>query len=64
MLSSRQDAAQLRAFFADRETRIFTSALAQTLEKIEARAGSVERDAADVRDWLAQAGFLRSKAAL
>lgn len=65
MLSSRADADKLRAFFAERDSKTFSSALAQTLEKIEARAASVERDAADVRDWLAKAGFLRqSKAAL
>ena len=65
VLSSRQDADKLRAFFAERDTTTFSSALAQTIEKIEARASSVERDAADVRDWLAKAGFLRpNKAAL
>ena len=48
----------IEAFFHGKSTRGFNQGLAQSLDAIRAKASWVERDAADVRRWLTEKGFL------
>jgi aminopeptidase 2 len=45
-------------FFKDKNTKGFDQGLAQSLDAIRAKASWVERDAGEVRAWLAEKGFL------
>jgi aminopeptidase 2 len=50
-------AAEIRKFFADRKTKGFDQSLAQSLDAIKAKSIWVERDGADVKQWLEQGSY-------
>jgi aminopeptidase 2 len=50
--------AMIESFFQERSTKGFDQGLAQSLDSIKARAKWVERDAADVQQWLKANGYM------
>jgi len=52
ILNSEQDAADIEAFFEDKDTSKFSMRLAQALESIRARAAWKERSTEEVREWI------------
>lgn len=56
--SSQAAVDDIQAFFKDKSTKGFNQGLAQSLDAIRAKASWIERDAGEVRGWLAEKGFL------
>ncbi|ORY74296.1 hypothetical protein BCR35DRAFT_281272 [Leucosporidium creatinivorum] len=61
-LSTEEDAAQVEAFFADKETSQFIQPLQQGLDTVRAKARWLNRAAEDVKQWLEKNEFLSSDA--
>jgi len=52
---------EVQEFFKDKSTKGFDQGLAHSLESVKAKANWVERDSKDVRAWLAERGYMKSK---
>lgn len=50
--SSTADVERVQGFFADKSTKGFDQALAQSLDAIRAKAAWLERDTGDVKQWV------------
>lgn len=50
--STQKDVERIQAFFADKTTKGFDQALAQSLDAIRAKAAWIERDREDVKSWV------------
>jgi len=50
--STYKDVERVQGFFADKSTKGFDQALAQSLDAIRAKAAWLERDTADVKQWV------------
>jgi aminopeptidase 2 len=50
--STYTDVERVQGFFADKSTKGFDQALAQSLDAIRAKAAWLERDTADVKQWV------------
>lgn len=48
----------IKAFFADKSTKGFDKALAQSIDAISAKAAWIERDSNDVKAWLKENKYL------
>jgi aminopeptidase 2 len=51
-LTTLEDAADIRAFFADKDTAAFSRTIEQSIEKITLHAKWLARDATPVAEWL------------
>jgi len=49
---------EIEAFFADKSTKGFDKALAQSIDAISAKAAWIERDSQDVKTWLKDNKYL------
>ncbi|KAF2280737.1 uncharacterized protein EI97DRAFT_367805 [Westerdykella ornata] len=56
-----EQVSMVEEFFADKSTKGFDKALAQSLDAVRAKARWVERDGEDVATWLRQNGYLGEK---
>jgi aminopeptidase 2 len=54
----REHVKDIQDFFADKSTKGFDKALAQSCDAISAKAAWIERDSEDVKDWLKKHGYL------
>jgi len=59
--TSNQSVKEIEEFFSDKSTKGFDQGLAQSLDSVKAKASWIERDAQDVRAWLAERGYLMGK---
>jgi aminopeptidase 2 len=58
---SKESVKEIESFFQDKSTKGFDQGLAQSLDSVRAKANWLERDGQDVRNWLAERGFLKGK---
>lgn len=54
----REHVKEIQAFFADKSTKGFDKALAQSCDAISAKAAWIERDSEDVKAWLKKHDYL------
>lgn len=59
--TSTEAISEIQEFFKDKSTKGFDQGLAQSLDSVKAKASWLERDAQDVRAWLAERGYLKGK---
>lgn len=52
---------EIEKFYKERSTKGFDQGLAQSLDSIRGKANWVDRDAQEVRGWLSDRSFLKSK---
>ncbi|WRT67329.1 uncharacterized protein IL334_004299 [Kwoniella shivajii] len=57
-LSSHEDFKMVKDFFKDKDIRKYKSAVAQTLDSIQAAADWVDRDSQDIEEWLKEHKYL------
>ncbi|KAF2790722.1 hypothetical protein K505DRAFT_327375 [Melanomma pulvis-pyrius CBS 109.77] len=55
----REQIKDIESFFADKSTKGFDKALAQSCDAITAKAAWIERDSEDVKAWLKEHGYLK-----
>jgi aminopeptidase 2 len=55
----KEQIADIEKFFADKSTKGFDKALAQSCDAISAKAAWIERDSEDVKSWLKEHGYLK-----
>ncbi|CAO1632621.1 unnamed protein product [Parajaminaea phylloscopi] len=58
--TSKEDLSAIEAFFADKDNSKYASSLKQALDAVRANTSWVSRDAEDVKQWLAKAGYLKA----
>ena len=59
--TTKAQAQEVAAFFKDKSVKGFDRALAQSMDAVAAKASWVERDQADVREWLRANGYLAAE---
>jgi aminopeptidase 2 len=60
-MTSKEAISEIEGFFKGKSTKGFDQGLAQSLDSVRAKAGWLERDSHEVRNWLGERGFLKSK---
>lgn len=55
----RDQVKDIEAFFANKSTKGFDKALAQSIDAISAKAAWIERDREDIKTWLKKYGYLK-----
>lgn len=57
-LSTEEQILDVKAYFASRDSKAYQQVLEQKLERMEVRRRWAERDAEDVKAWLASHGYM------